>query len=107
MLELARRIDRKELVVYFDETSCNMWMRKRMAWSSRDQPVKMHLNKDRGHGVTVLGAIGERLPRGAFALAKSTNQQEVTSFLQQLRSVVTPSPSRCFQSKSYVLSSST
>ena len=62
VVDLARRIQRKELVVYFDETSCNMWHRKRMSWSTRNQPVKMHLNRDRGHGVTVLGAIGERLP---------------------------------------------
>ena len=79
---MARRIEKKQLVVYFDETSCNMWMRKRMTWSSRDEPVKMHLNRDRGHGVTVLGAIGERLPQGVFALAKSTNQNEVADFLK-------------------------
>jgi len=40
------------------------------------------LNRDRGHGVTVLGAIGERLPQGVFALAKSTNQNEVADFLK-------------------------
>jgi len=85
VVELARRIERRELVVYFDETSVNMWIRKRMTWSHRDQPVKMHLNKYRGHGVTVLGAIGERLPKGVFSLANTTNQHEVAAFLLDLR----------------------
>ena len=87
-MELAKRIEQKQLVVYFDETSCNMWMRKRMTWSHRDHPVKMHLNKDRGQGVTVLGAIGDRLRHGVFSLARSTNQQEVGEFFKKLRSVV-------------------
>ena len=90
VVELARRVARDENIVYFDETSCNMWMRKRYAWSTREQPVRMHLNQDRGKGVTVMGAIGHRLPKGVFSLAKSTNQQEVGGFLQKLRDVVTP-----------------
>jgi len=85
VVELARRVERKELVVYFDETSVNMWIRKRMSWSHRDHPVKMHLNRDRGKGVTVLGAIGERLPKGVFSLAATTNQHEVAAFLFDLR----------------------
>ena len=90
VVELARRIERDENIVYFDETSCNMWMRKRYAWSSRDHPVRMHLNKDRGKGVTIMGAIGHRLPKGVFSLARTTNQQEVGEFLHKLRDVVTP-----------------
>lgn len=33
-IELARRTASGENIVYFDETSCNMWMRRRLAWSS-------------------------------------------------------------------------
>ena len=44
VVELARRIEKGQNVVYFDETSCNMWMRKRYTWSTREQPVRMHLN---------------------------------------------------------------
>ena len=73
VVDLARRIERNQLIVYFDETSCNMWMRKRYSWCTRDNPVRMHLNKDRGHGITIMGAIGHRLPQGVFSLAKSTN----------------------------------
>jgi transposase len=92
VVELARRIERGQNIVYFDETSCNMWMRKRYSWCTREQPVRMHLNKDRGHGITILGAIGHRLPEGVFSLAKSTNQTDVAEFLKKLRGVVTPYP---------------
>lgn len=92
MVDIARRVERKELLVYFDETSCNMWMRKRMTWSTRLNPVKMTLNKDRGKGVTVLGAIGMRLPQGVFQLAKTTNQHEVAEFLTEIRMALTKNP---------------
>ena len=91
-VDLARRIARKEYIVYFDETSCNMWMRKRMTWSSRDDPVRMSLNADRGKGITVMGEIGSRLPFGVFGLAKSTNQWEVAEFLKRVRGAASPSP---------------
>jgi len=97
VVELARRIARDENIVYFDETSCNMWMRKRYAWCSREDPVRMHLNQDRGKGITVMGAIGHKLPRGVFSLASSTNQSEVGEFLQKLRDVVTPNRSGTFE----------
>ena len=37
-----------------------------------------------------MGAIGQKLPKGVFSLAKSTNQLEVGAFLQKLRDVVSP-----------------
>ena len=73
VVDLARRVEQDQLIVYFDETSCNMWMRKRMTWCTRDRPVRMILNPNRGKGVTVMGAIGHRLPFGVFGLAKTTN----------------------------------
>jgi hypothetical protein len=54
--------------------------------------VKFPLNKVRGHGITVLGAIGVLLPKGVFSLARSTNKEAVMLFLHKLRSVVTPNP---------------
>ena len=84
-LELARRIEEGQNIVYFDETSCNLWMRRRMAWSGKEQPVKYPLNQFRGKGVTCLGAIGETLPRGVFQLAESTNSGAVCKFLLKLR----------------------
>ena len=69
-----------------------MWMRKRYSWCTRENPVRMHLNKDRGKGITIMGAIGHRLPFGVFGIAKSTNQVEVGEFLKRLRGAVSPSP---------------
>ena len=43
-LELAKKIDAGENLVYIDESSCNMWMRKRQTWTSTVRPVKMQLN---------------------------------------------------------------
>jgi len=81
-----------ENIIYFDETSCNLWMRQRMTWSSRAKPVKFPLNKLRGRGVTVLGAIGECLPKAVFTIATTTNREFVMDFLRKLRQVVTPNP---------------
>ena len=68
-------------------------MRTRMTWSSRSQPVKMHLNSNRGKGVTVLGAVGIRLSKPVFSLAGSTNTKEVLDFFLKLHSVINPNPS--------------
>jgi len=84
-VDLARRIRDKENLVYIDETATNMWIRKRYTWSTRDRPVKMVLNQDRGHGVTIYGAIGEYLPRAVFMTGKSTNTKEFAEFLRLLR----------------------
>ena len=90
---LARRIEQNQNVVYFDETSCNMWMRKRYSWCQGDNPIRMHLNRDRGQGITIMGAIGHKLPQGVFVIAKSTNQVDVGEFLKRLRNTVSPLPS--------------
>jgi hypothetical protein len=55
---LARRVEAGEHIVYFEETSCYLWMKRRMAWSCQVDPVKFPLNQYRGKGVTVIGAIG-------------------------------------------------
>ena len=91
-IELARRTSAGENIVYFDESSCNMWMRKRTTWSSGLRPVKFPLNKVRGKGVTVFGAIGECLPKAVLTLAPTTNKEHVMAFLKKLRGVVTPDP---------------
>jgi len=78
--------------VYFDETSCKMWMRQRMTWSSSARPVKFPLNMLRGKGVTILGAIGECLPKMVSTLAQSTNRESVVEFLHVLREVASTCP---------------
>ncbi len=44
----------------------------------------------RGHGVTILGAIGSDLSKAVFSLAESTNTEAVLAFLHQLAGVITP-----------------
>jgi len=45
----------------------------------------MVLNQDRGHGVTIYGAIGEYLPKAVFMTGKSTNAREFAEFLRLIR----------------------
>jgi hypothetical protein len=47
--------------------------------------VKIVLNKHRGNGITVIGAISEQLHRPLFMLAKSTNSEDFMAFLKLLR----------------------
>ena len=84
-IELAKRIRDGEKLVYMDETATNMWIRKRYTWSTKERPIKMCLNQDRGHGITVYGAIGECLQHAVFMLGKSTNRREFAEFLRQIR----------------------
>jgi len=63
-----------------------------MTWSSRIKPVKFPLNKFRGNGVTIFGAIGEHLPKAVFSLADTTNTEHTLAFLQKLRDVVGDNP---------------
>ena len=47
--------------------------------------MKIILNKHRGNGITVIGAISEQLHRPLFMLAKSTNSEDFMAFLKLLR----------------------
>jgi transposase len=82
---LARLVQDKSIVVYTDESSFNMWIKMRSTWMNMDEPVKIILNKHRGNGITVIGAISEHLASPLFMLAKSTNSEDFMAFLKQLR----------------------
>ena len=84
-VELARRILNKENIVFIDETSVNMWMRIRMTYSTREEPVKLPLNKIRGQGVTIYGAIGTQLPEFVHMIANTTNEAHSAEFLRRIR----------------------
>ena len=73
-VKLAKMISNPELnLVYFDEAGFNLWMRHRKTWGRQGCPVKMVLNKVRGKGVTVFGAIGVQMPRPLFIMERTTN----------------------------------
>ena len=57
-VQIARLIVERKNLVYFDESSFNVWLRNRRTWCTSDRPVKMSINKDRLRGITVFGAIG-------------------------------------------------
>ena len=56
-VQLAKVILSGRPLVYFDEASFNLWMRNRKTWTPRAEPIKYPLNRFRGKGVTVMGAI--------------------------------------------------
>jgi transposase len=85
-VRLARMISQPDLnLVYFDEAGFNLWMRHRKTWGTRDHPVKMVLNKLRGKGVTVFGAIGVHMPKPLFIIERTTNSHNFIRFLRRLR----------------------
>ena len=65
-VELAQLISDDKVIAYFDESAFNMWIRPRKTWHNPDEPVTIMINKDRGHNVTVYGAIGVRLTKAVF-----------------------------------------
>jgi transposase len=63
-----------------------MWLKMKSTWMNAEQPIKITLNKNRGNGITVIGAISEHLSKPLFMLAKSTNNEDFVDFLKLLRS---------------------
>jgi transposase len=79
-------------MVYFDEASFNLWMRHRKTWGMQGRPVKMLLNKVRGKGVTVFGAVGTHMPKPLFIMERTTNSHNFMRFLRRLRQLFETDP---------------
>lgn len=62
-----------------------MWLHSRSTWSTREKPVKIVLNKFRGRGITVYGALGSSMRRPVFMQADSTNKIDVAKFMGLIR----------------------
>jgi transposase len=84
-LILARMILDDKIIVYFDESSFNLWMRGNRTWTPKDFPIKWSLNQNRGQGITVMGAISTKMNRPLFMQAGSTNKLEMLRFLPLLK----------------------
>ena len=84
-LYLARLVKERKPLVYFDESSFNMWMRSNRTWTMPDCAVKWPFPKFRGSGVTVFGAISTSFERPVFMQAPTTNKEHVMKFLGLLR----------------------
>jgi transposase len=85
VVELSKLTRSGVPLIYFDEASFNLWLRIRRTWCSVDEPVKMMLNKGRGNGITVMGAISKQLFKPIFTIEKATNTDAFILFLQKLR----------------------
>jgi hypothetical protein len=80
-MELSQLIDSNKPLVYFDESSFNMWMHSTRTWMNSNDPVRILLNKSRGENVTVYGAIGNCLPKALFLQTKVTNEKATIQFV--------------------------
>ena len=89
-LELATRLDKKEVIVYADEASFNCWMHSKRTWTGPDLPVKVVLNKSRNKSVTVFGAISAAFTYPIFKQYKSTNSDDFLNFVSLLRDALLP-----------------
>ena len=73
-------------VVYFDETSLNLWPTISHTWSGAgDERVEIPKNVKRGSGITVYGCIGERMRQALFYHADSSNSEDFQKFLKLVR----------------------
>jgi len=84
-VQLAKVIAAETPLVYFDEASFNLWLRNRKTWTASVDPIKYVLNKNRGKGITVMGAISNHLGKPLFTLETSTNSNAFCKFLGRLR----------------------
>ena len=77
-------------IIYIDETSVNIWMRKSKCWQPMDSPVQVPLNSKRHKGITIYGAIGHCLTKPAMMLGESTNSTDFLKFLELVVSNLKP-----------------
>ena len=84
-VELAKKTRAGLPLIYFDEASFNLWLRNRRTWTPKDFPIRMVLNKSRGAGITVFGAISVNMNKPLFTLETSTNSKAFYDFLGKLR----------------------
>ena len=84
-VRLAKVIASGKPLVYFDEASFNLWLRNKKTWTPKDEPIKYPLGRNRGKGITVMGAISQHLGKPLWSLEESTNSFAFMSFLEKLR----------------------
>ena len=56
-VRLAKVIAEGLPLLYFDEASFNLWLRNKRTWTPKIDPVKYPIGRNRGKGITVMGAI--------------------------------------------------
>jgi transposase len=84
VIQLVQHLQAGHEVVYIDETSVSVWDRRLRTWMYRDQPIPRTLAKDRGHSITVLGAISTQRDGLVYGLSHSTNAAAVQELLRRV-----------------------
>ena len=78
-------------IIYMDETSVHVWMKKERCWQPMDSPVNVPLNKTRHKGLTVFGAIGACLVEPVMMLGdRGTNAEDFVKFLKLVVAQIAP-----------------
>ena len=67
-VRLSELLEFDEPIVYMDEASFHLWLRKTHTWTYSDRPVRIVLGQNRCSGITVFGAIGAHMDLPAFSL---------------------------------------
>jgi hypothetical protein len=77
VVQLVNYLMEEKEVVYIDETSVSVWDRRVRTWMYRENPIPHVLAKERGHSITVLGAISTKRDGLEYCFSHSTNAQAV------------------------------
>lgn len=60
IVRLIEEIQAGSEILYFDETSLNLWAHRRKVWIKKDDPFRVRLSAQQGHNLTVLGCISNK-----------------------------------------------
>ena len=70
-------------ILYFDESSCNLWQKRLKVWRTVDAPLPCYLQPQQGGNVTMLGAVSTKSDRAYVQVAAKTNKEHVLAFFEQ------------------------
>ena len=82
---LAELRDKNRILIYIDEASFHLWLKKTHTWTKAERPVRIVLGQDRCKGRTVFGAISTSLNGGVFSIEESTTKEATGRFLRKIR----------------------
>jgi len=71
-------------VLFLDETSFNLWMRKSRIWMRRCNPIRVKINQGCLKYVTLYGAISSKQERFFYQIASATNSSNSVLFIDKL-----------------------
>ena len=82
VFKLVSELMKDRKCIYFDETSCHLWMRKSKVWKHKyDDDFKLVIPRDRGQSITVYGAITTDY-EFLFTISHSTNTIDTVQFVK-------------------------